>query len=309
MLKRFIAISMVIHVIVLLVLIYVVKDKEKKKDFMNEEPLVAKIITPEKEKPGANATEPKEGGKTRQESIPSVTVPPSSPVPPRAPTPPMAPKTSKSLPPVAKNEESPAFRPKVYKDRTAPPKGKGIENEARTGPPATESPRETAPPVASGQKKAEMGQKQRSSQVPSRGSLFDSEIIARHAAEEPVKEHSHMATAQKKGNALEFDVDDMQYGNYMKRVKASVESAWIYPQSEARKGVYGDLYIEFTIKKNGVLGDVRIIRTSGNSNLDEAALQSIKDAAPFWPLPNDWGKDSFTIKGHFVYSLFDQNIR
>lgn len=309
MLKRFIVISIVIHVIALILLVFVVKDKEKKKNFMNEEPLVAKIITPEKEKPGVNAPQPKEGGKTHRGSVPSITAPSSPPVAPKAATPPRAPKTSKSLPPVAKKDERSVFRPKVYKDRTAPPKGMGIENEATTKPPVSESRPETAPPVASGQKKAEMGQKPRPPQVSSRGSLFDSEIIAKHAAEEPVKEHSHMARSQKKGNALEFDVDDMQYGNYMKKVKESIESAWIYPQSEARKGVYGDLYIEFTIKKNGVLGNVRILRTSGNSNLDDAALQSIKDAAPFWPLPNDWGKDSFTIKGHFVYTLFDQNLR
>ncbi|MBF0539533.1 MAG: TonB C-terminal domain-containing protein [Nitrospirae bacterium] len=139
------------------------------------------------------------------------------------------------------------------------------------------------------------------------GNLFDSDVIQQHALasnqKDEGKKHGSNA-AKKKDNTLSLDVDDMRYAMYMKRIRESIESVWEYPQSEARKKAYGDLYISFTINKNGTLGAVEVVRTSGHKALDEAAVRSIKDAAPFWPLPDEWGKDSFTIHGHFVYNLY-----
>lgn len=134
--------------------------------------------------------------------------------------------------------------------------------------------------------------------------LFDSNVINKYA-----KNTKKSGKSNKKRGHFTFNVSNMKYRSYMQRLKASIEGAWTYPKSAARRGIYGDLYISFTILKNGRLGSVRVIRTSGHKSLDDAALKALRRAAPFWPLPNDWNMKSFTIKGHFVYSIYGNYIR
>jgi protein TonB len=50
----------------------------------------------------------------------------------------------------------------------------------------------------------------------------------------------------------------------MQRLKEKIESSWRYPLEAARQGIYGDLFVQFTIKKNGELGAVTLTRTSGH---------------------------------------------
>ena len=132
-----------------------------------------------------------------------------------------------------------------------------------------------------------------------REKLFDREVVGKIAKKEDIK----------KDNSLTFDTQEFKYYTYMIRLKERIESVWKYPQDAAIRGVYGDLYIRFTIRKNGSLEDVELMRTSGHRNLDEAAQQALKDAQPYWPLPDEWGKDSLTITGHFVYSIYGTLIR
>lgn len=142
------------------------------------------------------------------------------------------------------------------------------------------------------------------------GKLFDTDIIRRHANESlKKKETSNKKADIDDGDVVTFDVDDMKYRNYLRRLRESIESVWVYPEAEARRGIYGDLYISFTISKNGTLASVRVLRTSGHRSLDEAAVKALRDASPFWPLPTDWGRDTFTIQGHFVYSYLGSRIR
>jgi protein TonB len=83
----------------------------------------------------------------------------------------------------------------------------------------------------------------------------------------------------------------------------------MYPPDAAAMGIYGDLKITFTIKKDGRLGDIQLVRTSGYKMLDDAAIRALKDGEPYWPLPDEWGMDTYTIQGHFGYSLYGAYLR
>ncbi len=109
--------------------------------------------------------------------------------------------------------------------------------------------------------------------------------------------------------AITLDTAEFKQLGYMYKLKSRIEQAWQYPVSAMRLGMTGDLYIQFVIQKDGSLKEVRLLRTSGNPILDEAALQAIKDAAPFLPLPKQWKIEQFAIKGRFVYTLNGQHIR
>ena len=89
----------------------------------------------------------------------------------------------------------------------------------------------------------------------------------------------------------------------MNTLRKKIESIWVYPPEAARLGISGDLYIDFVIKKDGKLGNIDVVRTSGFRDLDKAAIKALKDAEPFWPLPEDWENDDLEIKGHFIYIL------
>jgi protein TonB len=108
---------------------------------------------------------------------------------------------------------------------------------------------------------------------------------------------------------ITFSTKEFKYYGYKMRLKEKIENIWKYPPEAAQKGIYADLYIRFTILKNGKLGAVELLRTSGYKRLDDAALKALRDAAPYWPLPDEWTEESFTITGHFIYSLYGSYIR
>jgi periplasmic protein TonB len=129
--------------------------------------------------------------------------------------------------------------------------------------------------------------------------LFDKEVVGKIAKREDIG----------KDNTLTFDTRDFKYYTYMLKLKERIESVWNYPQDAAARGISGDLYIRFTIRKNGSLEEAELMRTSGHRDLDAAAQQALRNAQPYWPLPDEWGKDSLTITGHFVYSIYGTFIR
>ena len=134
-----------------------------------------------------------------------------------------------------------------------------------------------------------------------REKFFDRDVIKELAkVEKPTPE---------KDGTITFDTREFKYHDYLKKLRERIESVWKYPQEAAERGIYGDLYIKFTINKNGSIGPIEIVRTSGHRLLDNAAMKAIKDAAPYWPVPEELGKDSFTITGHFVYSIYGTFIR
>jgi protein TonB len=91
---------------------------------------------------------------------------------------------------------------------------------------------------------------------------------------------------------------------YNQRLKQRIESIWVYPRDAAAQGIYGDLVIKFTIMQNGNLGSVELVRTSGHKSLDDAAIKALRDGAPYWPIPKEWGMESYTIEGLFIYTLY-----
>ncbi|RPI37551.1 MAG: energy transducer TonB [Nitrospiraceae bacterium] len=113
----------------------------------------------------------------------------------------------------------------------------------------------------------------------------------------------------KKDDSITFDTSDYRYAGYMRKLKSKIESIWVYPPEALARGLYGDLKIRFTIRKDGKLGAIELVRTSGYKMLDDAAMRALKDGEPYWPLPDEWGMESYTILGHFVYSLYGYSLR
>lgn len=60
---------------------------------------------------------------------------------------------------------------------------------------------------------------------------------------------------------------------------------------------HGSTTVSFAIEASGALGDVRLRNSSGNKQLDQVALQMVREAAPFSPPPH--GAADYTIRIDF----------
>jgi len=130
----------------------------------------------------------------------------------------------------------------------------------------------------------------KSSSIVPPSTLFDKKTIEKFAKK---------GSSASKG--LTFDTSGFKHRGYMRMLKERIESLWKYPKDAARSRHSGDLHIKFTIKRDGTLGNVNLLKTSGYNSLDEAAMKALEKASPYWPLPEDWEGDTLEITGHFIY--------
>jgi protein TonB len=72
-----------------------------------------------------------------------------------------------------------------------------------------------------------------------------------------------------------------------------------YPRAARRQEGASNPVLEVTIRADGSLADVRIVRSSGHREIDQAALQILRLAAPFDPFPTRLRKQYETLR--FAY--------
>lgn len=132
-------------------------------------------------------------------------------------------------------------------------------------------------------------------------------LLAERKAIEKVTEDMAKKSSEGKGDdtgsGITFSTKEYKYYGYMIRLKEKIEGIWEYPPDAAARGIYGVVYIRFIILRNGELGEVKLLRTSGYKVLDDAAMKALKEGAPYWPLPEGWKEDSVTIPAQFIYNL------
>jgi len=191
---------------------------------------------------------------------------------------PKGPAPSEMAKPAAPRAARPAVAAPAPKPETA---GEGpTVPEAATSPDRTGEPAPVLGPVA----------------------LYDREAI------ESTAKSSARAEAEK-DDGVTFETEDMMYRSYLDMLRQKVESIWEYPRRAAEEGIYGDVIIRFIILRDGTLGEVRVLRTSGHSILDKAAVKALRDGVPYWALPEGWNRQSLPITGRFIYSINGGYIR
>jgi protein TonB len=72
-----------------------------------------------------------------------------------------------------------------------------------------------------------------------------------------------------------------------------------YPTAAARRRLKGNPVIEVTLRQDGALKSARILRSSGYSEIDAAALQILRLASPYDPFPPTLAARYRTL--HFAY--------
>ena len=279
--------SLMIHILAVALIFYVPQAKKE-----TGAPFVTRLVSPEElsrvfpPQPSVRRL-PEEGLRSRPQPAPAVPRA-AKPAGPRRESPAVPFPSVRPGPEEAERGMSPDSGARGMKDKEAP------GQEASPGAPGASIPGVGGTPNAQRGPLASP-----SPSLKDKFDPFDPEIVQKFAKREDIT----------RDNSITFDTKEFKYETYMMRLKDRIEGIWKYPPDAAMRGIYGDLLIEFTIKKNGRLSDVALVRTSGHRSLDQAAMQALKDAEPYWPLPDEWGKDALTITGHFVYSIYGTYIR
>jgi protein TonB len=87
---------------------------------------------------------------------------------------------------------------------------------------------------------------------------------------------------------------EFRYANYMSEWVRKVERVGNlnYPDAARREGITGKLLLDVALNPDGTIRNISVLRPSGHSLLDEAAVRIVNLAAPYAPFPPDIRKDA-----------------
>ncbi|MBF0521203.1 MAG: TonB family protein, partial [Nitrospirae bacterium] len=262
MFKQYLIISALIHLILILIFMLVYK-KEKKPWEPPKEAVAAKIITKEPDVPDISkkkepAREGEKGGKGQElKSSPQVTK-----SAPSRETQLKKPQRAQAIPHHVKPRTQAQKRP-VERAEKVP----GVAGETPQKPSTAKT--QSAHPEAPEESKPVKPSKGQKPSTPSMSNLFDKDIISKHA--QSGTQGTGRIYGAERDTALSLETEDIRFEGYMRKLKQMIEASWVYPPDAIKRRITGDLQISFTINKNGTLGQVYVMRTSGDQSLDEAA--------------------------------------
>lgn len=109
------------------------------------------------------------------------------------------------------------------------------------------------------------------------------------------------------GDRVDLNTSNYKYISYFIGLRKSIELTWVYPSEAVRRGLQGEVRLEFKIERDGKMSRIRVLDSSGYEVLDRAILDAIKLAAPFAPLPKSMGKETLMVTATFKYVLYAYN--
>lgn len=74
-------------------------------------------------------------------------------------------------------------------------------------------------------------------------------------------------------------------GSYLGNARMRIEKAKRYPREARRRGWEGKVVLSFQITRKGEVAEIRLIQSSGFSELDEEGIATLRRASPFLPPP------------------------
>jgi protein TonB len=86
-------------------------------------------------------------------------------------------------------------------------------------------------------------------------------------------------------------------------IREKIASAKTYPASSRQAGHEGKVLVAFVLSKDGHVLDASIQRTSSHEKLDDAALEAVKKASPFPPIPEKLRRESMSFKLPISFNL------
>ncbi|HWU65236.1 MAG TPA: TonB family protein [Ensifer sp.] len=172
--------------------------------------------------------------------------------------------------PVEPQEALEAVKPQVGPDPTPVEKKAPVQKKIDD--------RKTEEKKIAARKKAEADREARREAAKKRkGEAGESTANAQRGA----SENAHSAQSAEPGNAA--------VSNYPGKVAAKLRRALKYPKS-AVAGSRGETQVAFTVQSDGSATGIRVVSSSGSPALDQAAVEAVRRASPFPPIPAEAGR-------------------
>jgi protein TonB len=95
------------------------------------------------------------------------------------------------------------------------------------------------------------------------------------------------ASKQERRKAVNASTQEYKYASYLESWRRKVEKIGNlnYPDEARRKRLHGNLLMHVAVRADGSVERIRIVRSSGHSLLDDAAMRIVRLSAPFAPFP------------------------
>lgn len=116
------------------------------------------------------------------------------------------------------------------------------------------------------------------------------------AEPEQVQDNSQEQSNISKNTAVDFTP-------YMQNLQKRIKSNWNPPKGKESKNVV----LFFKINKDGSINNLKVQKSSGNQEVDNAALEAVNTSTPLDPLPEAYKGSSVPIEFTFDYNVFDKN--
>jgi protein TonB len=98
---------------------------------------------------------------------------------------------------------------------------------------------------------------------------------------------------------------DIKYAAYLTMIKKRILRIWEYPRKAYENNEEGNVTVRVSIDADGSLSKTTLITSSGSIELDHGALNVVKAASPFEPLPEYYNLSRLNIIASFRYRIRD----
>jgi TonB family protein len=125
------------------------------------------------------------------------------------------------------------------------------------------------------------------------------------AQEKKPEEKKPETTARGGGMEILSDTMGVDFEPYMKRLRSQVQRNWealIPPVALPPVNKSGTVAIELAIMKDGKVRGMKLVKSSGDAELDKAAWGGITDAIPLPTLPPEFKGDYLRLRCNFIYN-------
>ena len=123
--------------------------------------------------------------------------------------------------------------------------------------------------------------------------------------EKKSEEKTPVTTERRGGIEILSDTMGVDFGPYMKSLRFTVQAHWnalipevaLPPTSKS-----GTVTIELAVMKNGQVRGMKVVKSSGDLQLDRAAWGGITEAIPLPTLPSEFKGDYLKLRCNFIYN-------
>lgn len=130
------------------------------------------------------------------------------------------------------------------------------------------------------------------------GSLLASTQLEIDRLTAEIDRRSQSTASNSRRRSINASTKEYRFAAYLEAWREKVERVGNlnYPDEAKRRKLYGDLILHVSVRSDGSVENVRVVRSSGQKVLDDAAVRIVRLASPYAPFPPDIRKDTDVLE-------------